>query len=81
MGMMGRNKIVVTYLKCGIQFKEGDYLIKTISDSGEVSFEKQVFVDKDKVLEKNIIIVSLEILFIIIVAIAFFFNTLKTSTN
>jgi hypothetical protein len=81
MGMIGSNKIIVTCLKCGNQFKAGDGTIKTISDSGEVSYEKQVFVDKDKVLGKRIAIILSVLLFIIIVAIALFFNSLKTSNS
>lgn len=77
MGMVGSNKIVVTCLKCGNQFKAGDGSLKATDANGNVTIEKQVYVDKDKVQGRRIALVLFIILIVIVVAIMMFFNSLK----
>lgn len=77
MGMVGSNQIVVTCLKCGNQFKAGDGSIKATDSNGNVTIEKQVYVDKNKAQGKRIAIVLFILLIVIIIAIMMFFNSLK----
>ncbi len=76
-GMMGSNQVLVTCLKCGNQFKAGDGSIKAIDANGNVTIEKQVYVDKNKAQGKRIAWFGIVLLIIIFVAIAMFFNSLK----
>ena len=77
MGMIGSNAIVVTCLKCGNQFKAGDGSIKATDENGNVTIEKQVYVDKNKQQGRRIALVLFIVLIIIIIAIMMFFNSLK----
>ena len=77
MGMMGSNQIVVNCLKCGNQFKAGDGSIKETDDNGNVTIEKQVYVDKNKAQGKKIAWVGIILLIIIFIAITMFFNSLR----
>jgi len=81
MGMAGSNRIIVTCLKCGNQFKAGDGSIKTTNELGDVSIEKQVYIDKEKAKNRKIAMVGLIILIIIIIAIAVFFNSLGANNS
>ena len=80
-GMLGSNKSIITCLKCGNKFQPGDGTIKHINESGEENFEKQIFVDKDKIAGRRIALVLFIILLIIIIAIVVFFNSLKSSSQ
>jgi hypothetical protein len=74
LGMIGSNKIIITCLACGNKFKPGNGTVKTIDEAGKVSFEKQVFVDRDKIRGRNMAIVLLFLLFAFIIAVIMFFN-------
>ena len=76
MVMVGSNQIIVTCLKCGDKFKAGDGCIKTTDDNGNVTIEKQIYIDKNKEQGKKIAGVLLIILAIIILAIMWFFSSL-----
>lgn len=77
MGMIGSNQIVVTCLKCGNQFNAGDGSIKATDDNGNVTIEKQVYVDKNKAQGRTVALVCFVLLIIIFIAITMFFNSLK----
>ena len=78
MGMMGSNQIVISCLKCGNQFKAGDGSIKATDDTGNVTIEKQVYVDKNKAQGRTGALVCFILLIIIFIAIKMFFNSLKS---
>lgn len=77
-GMIGSNKSIITCIKCGNKFKPGDGTIKTVNELGEEAFQKQVFIDKDKIVGRRIALVLGMLLIVIIIAIMVFFNSLKT---
>jgi hypothetical protein len=81
LGMLGSNKIVITCLKCGNQFKTGDGSIMRTDAIGNESIEKQVFVDRDKIIGRRIALVLIIILIVIVVAIIAFFNSLKSNND
>lgn len=78
LGMLGSNKIIVTCLKCGNKFQAGDGSVRTVDSTGAEKIEKQVFVDKDKVVGRRIALVLTIVLIIIVIAIVSFFNSLKS---
>lgn len=77
MGMLGSNAIIVTCLKCGNQFKAGDGSVKATDDNGNVTIEKQLYVDPNKAKGRRIALVLFIVLVIIVIAIMMFFNSLK----
>ena len=79
MGMMGSSAILITCLKCGNKFKAGDGSIKATDDNGNVTIEKQVYVDKSKQQGRAFAIVGVILLIIIFVAIKMFFNSLQNA--
>jgi hypothetical protein len=76
LGMMGSNKIIITCLKCGNQFKAGDGSIRKTEADGNYTIEKQEYIDRDKVIGRRIAYVGIVILVIIGIAIAAFFNSI-----
>lgn len=77
MGMAGSNQVVITCLKCGNQFKAGDGSVKAIDENGNVTIEKQVYVDKNKAKGRRIALVLLILLIVMGIAIMNFFNSLN----
>ena len=80
-GMLGSNKSIITCLKCGNKFQPGDGTVKSVTESGEQSFEKQIFVDKDKIAGRRIALVLTIVLIIIVIALFSFFNSLKSHND
>lgn len=77
LGMIGSSRIIITCLKCGNQFKAGDGSIKETDDNGNVTIEKQVYIDKNKAQGGRIALILVIILFIIFIALMKFFSSLK----
>lgn len=81
MGMIGSGKILITCLKCGNAFKAGDGTIRRVDTAGNETFEKQVFIDKEKILARRIGITCLILLLIIAIVILNFFNSVGKNRN
>jgi Zn ribbon nucleic-acid-binding protein len=66
LGMAGSEEIRITCLSCGHKFRPGDGSLKKVDAQGNITYEKQVFVDKAGNRWRNCSLIALIVLILFV---------------